>query len=182
VPDVTEWARWARAEGDIDTRVVDFVEAHPDIFADPDANPRAWKYVSDIIKKWQPGKYAPDLLAIALSGLVGDTWAVVFHEAHSGAVKPLRPQAILEQYPVYRPAFRQWVADRRLDLVAASLEGLKRHIQPQQVYESVLTHKDRRKNVETFFADLPPDLKQRTGDWLEDKGFRGLTVRGRGKV
>jgi hypothetical protein len=176
VPDVEEWARWARGEGAVHPEVVDFVESAPGVFDDPEPNPRAWEYASNVLKAWEAEESPPDLLATALAGLVGDTWTVAFIQAHGETARPLTPQAIIDSYLVHRPAVTRWLAERRLDLISASLDSLKRHLQPQHAYDAVVTDGDRKRNVEAFFSDLPADLRKQTREWLAGRGFQGLTV------
>jgi hypothetical protein len=87
----------------------------------------------------------------------------------------LQPVEIVEHYPAHRSILLGWKAGRKLDLVAASLESLKRHLQPQRRYEAVVANSTHKANDEAFLADQPPDLREQIREWLDDRGFEKLT-------
>ena len=62
-PDPVEWLKWARTLGDVHAKVVEFIEQTPSVFADPDGNPRAWTYASNLLKQWEAASWDQDLLA-----------------------------------------------------------------------------------------------------------------------
>lgn len=176
VPDVAQWTAWACREGNIHPKVIEFVESSPGIFDEPASNPRAWKYASDLLKTWESGERHQDLLATCLAGILGDKWAVAFVRVYADERKPLKASEIIDDYPVYRAAMRRWIDETHLDVVNASLEALKRHLQPQSAYNQVVGDKKEKGNVEMFFSDLPADLKAQAKNWLADRGFTGLKV------
>jgi hypothetical protein len=61
-------------------------------------------------------------------------------------------------------------------VVAATVEVLQRHLQPQRVYDALLHNVQQKTHVETFFADLPADLRRQVQAWLAERGFTGLRV------
>src|SRR5439155_20066743 len=107
---------------------------------------------------------------------LGEKWALAFIQAYGDERRPLRPEEIIEAYPAHQAAVRGWIRHGLLDVVAASVELLKRHLQPQPVYEAVLHEVSHKANVETFFSDLPGDLQRQIREWLEERGFKELVV------
>ena len=90
-PDVVEWIAWARGPGTVHAKVIEFVEQTPGVFNDPDANPRAWTYASNLLRQWEPVGQDQDLIATALAGVVGEHWAVAFLQFYGvGSAYPLR--------------------------------------------------------------------------------------------
>jgi hypothetical protein len=178
VPDVDEWVRWARGPGAVHGEIIRFVEDNPGIFDDPDANPRAWANASKLLTCWEAGKHgrSNDLLAIGLTGLVGDKWGVAFLQACNGSRTPLPPKMILEEYPSVRAAVKRWIAEEQFDMISESLEHLKRFLQPQPAYNCVIRDVTQKGNVKTFISDLPQGLRERFREWLEDRGFSELAV------
>ncbi len=174
VPDVGQWVAWARRMKVVHEKVLEFVESSPGVFEDPDANPRAWSYVSEILSAWERGERDQDLLATALAGVLGDKWALAFLRVYNGELRPLRAEEIIEAYPAHRASILILVEKGQLDAVAASVEMLKRHIQPQPVYEGVVRDREQKANVAAFFADLPPDVRREVIDWLREKDFKEL--------
>jgi hypothetical protein len=175
VPDVSEWLTWARAGG-VHDKVTAFVEDSPGVFNDPAANPRAWTYAGRILSVWERGERSTDLLAASLAGLLGEKWALAFLRTYNLDHRPLRPQEIIDHYPAHRAAIRNWVFEGRLDAVAATLELLKKHIQPQVVYESVIRSTSSKSNVADFLSDLSADLRRQARAWLKERGFDGLAA------
>jgi hypothetical protein len=182
VPHAAEWLDWARTEGAIHPKVVEFVASCPNVFEDPEANPRALTYVSKALRAWESdGTASTQALAACVSGLIGDRWAVDFLQDWEGANVPLTAHAITDDYGRCRRTVRRWLAAARLDLVEASLLNLKQHIQPQREYEAVVADDQKKANVEQFFRDLPGGLKRQVKEWLDDRGFAELRVARRGK-
>ena len=174
--EVGPWVDWARKHG-IHPQVIALIRNSNGVFADPTANPRAWHKVSDYLVAWEKGARSQEVLVAGLSGFVGDKWALAFFRAYSDKRQPFEPADILNDYAVHRSTIRIWVKERKLDTVATTLEKLKLHIQPQTVYDCVVANLDQKRNLEKFLADLPADLKVQAGDWLEDRGFTGITVK-----
>lgn len=174
-PDIAEWTRWARTQGQVHPKVVEFVEQTPSVFEDPEANPRAWTYTSNLLRHWETGSRDPDLIATALAGTVGEHWAVAFLQFYGvGSAHPLTAPQIVHGYMKHRPMVQRWLQAGQLDLVVASLELVKRHLQRQSDYEAASGDPEGRRNLEAFFSDLPGDLKRSLRAWLKDRGFARL--------
>jgi len=175
--DPVEWVRWARDSGNVHEKVVDFVERSPGIFDDPQSNPRAWTYASNLLRSREVLGSSPDLLAVALAGVLGEVWAAAFLEFYGTSdARPLQSKQITLDYVQHRPRLMRWIEDSRMDLVAASLDCLQMHLQRQRDYEAVISDPDATLNVEQFLFDLPPDLKRSARVWLKDRGFCKLKV------
>ncbi len=145
------------------------------MFEDPDANPRAWAYTSNLLKQWEVGARDQDLIATALAGVVGEHWAVAFLQFYGvGSARPLTPQQIVQSYANHRPLVQQWLRSGQLDLVVVTLELLKRHLQRQGDYEAAANDPEGKRNTEAFFSDLPGDLKRMLRAWLKERGFGKL--------
>lgn len=174
VPDVREWVRWARGQQRVHPKVIEFVEHSPGIFTDPHANPRAWVYASQFLSTWEKGQRNEEVITVALAGLLGDKWALAFLKVYKNECHPLQARDVIEAYPAYRAAVRAWVSQGQLDIVAASLELLKRHLQPQPVYDTIVRDSAQKANLLTFLADLPGDLRRQVREWLRERGFTAL--------
>jgi hypothetical protein len=175
VSEVEPWVEWATEHG-VHDKIRTFVSQSPGIFNDPVANPRAWFMASKILREWEQTTREESTLSALLAGIVGDTWALAFLRVYGNHRRPLQPAEILENYPVHRGAVAQWIADGHLDVVASSMENLKRHIQPQRIYDEVIDNPSYKANIESFLAHLPGDLKRQMQEWLEDRGFDELTI------
>ncbi len=181
--DSASWVAWARHEGDIHERIVEFVEQSPGIFDDPQSNPRAWTYASNLLKGWEEAQTRDDVLAVALAGLVGETWAAAFLGFFGlDDSRPLQAQQIVESYLRHRSRFKTWVDSTRLDLVSASLNNLKQRLHRQRDYDVVVHDPETKTNVEQFFFDLPPDLRTSVRGWLKDRDFDQLKVPRKSRV
>lgn len=169
LPDVKEWTNWAQSEGAVHPKVVAFVSNCPGVFDDPAANPRSWTRAARVLNQWEVADGGEGVLADALAGLVGESWAVAFLRfLHSGRAC-LTAGEILDGYRVHRAAVRKWAKDKEMDLLRGSLDALQRHVQPQQVHRKLTD--EQRQNAGTFLADLPADLRRLHGDWLADRGL-----------
>lgn len=176
-PDPVQWAMWARDGGNVHSKIVAFVEQSPGVFEDRDSNPRAWTYASNLLRRWESNTGEPDLLAVSLAGVLGEQWATAFLQYYgAGSATPLTPEQITGEYASLRLQVRQWLEADQLDLVVASVELLKRHLQRQKDYEAVVGDPAMKTNVERFLSDLPPDVKRLVRDWLKEREFDRLTV------
>jgi hypothetical protein len=176
VASVDEWCRWAR-QNHVHEQIVQFVEQSPGAFDTKGPSPRSWTYASDLLIAWESNSDRDEeVLAAALAGVLLDEWALAFLQFFQHGFKPLTAKLIIHDYPALRSTARQWVTVGKLDLIAASLESLKRHLQRQQDYDTVVADTNQKANVETFLGDLPPDLKRQAKDWLEDRDFNNLRV------
>ncbi len=146
------------------------------MFDDPAANPRAWTYASRLLRVWEAEARDPALLAVALSGVLGEAWALAFLQVYRGTRQPLMPDAIINAYSEHRALVHSWKRDGALDVIAASVERLKRHLQPQSVFDAIRQDATTKNHLETFFADLPADLQREVQRWLDERGFTGLTL------
>jgi hypothetical protein len=174
-PDPILWLEWAEGRGNVHPKVVQFIAQTPSVFEDPDANPRAWAYASNLLRQWEAGTQDQDLIATALAGVVGEQWAVAFLQFYGvGSARPLTPRQIVQDYAKHRPLVQRWLQAGQLDLVVASLEILKRHLQRQGDYEAAANDLHRKRNVEAFFSDLPGDLKRILRVWLKERSFGKL--------
>jgi hypothetical protein len=173
---VDEWCLWAR-NNRVHEQVVQFVEQGSGALGAEGPSPRSWAYASDVLTAWEnEADGNMDVLAAALSGLLDDNWALAFLQFYNSGSKPLTGKLIIRHYPAFRAALKRWVADAKLDVVAASLESLKRHLQPQRRYEALVEQSQKKANVEAFFGDLPPDLKRQLKEWLAERGYTELSV------
>lgn len=177
-PDTGEWCAWARGN-DVHPKVLMFVQDNPSIFADPQANPRAWTYVSRLVRASEGDARATSAtedLVVAIAGLVGETLAGAF-AAYLGTDAPLAATAIVNAYDSHRGIVRRWRKESRLDLLAATSVNLRNHLQRQATFDAVIEDKAHKKHVEQFLEDLTPDLHRQMQDWLRERGFTGLTLR-----
>lgn len=175
-PSASEWLKWA-AERPVHPKVREFIAAAPETFNDPEANPRAWTYVSDLLEEWERrGAKDNDVLSIALAGTIGDEWSVAFLRFLRGDRKPLRAADIIERYASSRSAILSWLETGSLDLIKTSLEALKRHMQPQKAYAAIVNDAKKVANVEEFLHDLPGDLRRDVAEWLQERKFTAISV------
>ncbi len=171
-PDRKEWCTWAR-HNRIHPDVLSFVEGNPHAFDEPQANPRAWSYVSNLLHAGQ-GCSADDL-AVAVAGLVGETWSGAFM-GYTGDAKPLGASQVVDDYPAYAACMKSWKKKKRTDLLAASWTNLRHHLQRQASFDTVLADPTKKKNVEKFLRDLVPDLRKQACAWFEERGLWGLSL------
>jgi len=178
-PDGKSWVVWARRAG-IHPKVVAFVEDNPNIFAaaDPQSNPRAWTYVSRLLRAFESDAletYATEDLVTAVAGLVGETWSGGF-AGYVGTSAPLSAAAIIDGYTSHRGLVRRWREQLRLDLLEATWAHLRNHLQQQMAFDVVIEDKAKKKRVEQFLGDLTPDLLGQARNWLRDRRLTGLTL------
>lgn len=173
VPDVLAWAAWA-TKAAVHPAVVSYVSAVPDVFAA--SNPRAWVMVSKLVTAWEARRGARSLLTVGITGLVGDVLAAGFVASYLAEKKPLTAEDILARYPIRRVELRARAAAGDLDVVRASVELLKRHLQPTGCYRKEVRDPVRWANVTAFASDLPAELRRMLADWAAERNFPELVA------
>ncbi len=168
VPDRDEWLSWARKAG-IHTSVITYAEQDESIF-DGDGNPRAWAYVSRLVRAADPDPVSREILLTAVAGLVGPERAVAFDTFLDGGIRPLT-LGDLQHYAQRRKDFLGWVESGRLDLVEASLRNVKVALQKLTTYEEARQNKSLWRDLARFFSDLPPDLCDEARIWFHDHEY-----------
>ena len=168
------WLAWAKASG-VDASVVDFVRKSPKVFAS--TSPRSWQYVSDVVVAFRGSASRTESLLALITGFVGNSWATSFLQTFLGTSRPLEPKAIVDGYEACRATVVTWVETGRIDLVAATLSKLTGHLSSQRTYSAVCDGAECKRNIETFFSDLPADLIAQTQRWLDDRAYDGLRAR-----
>ena len=167
VPDQLEWLAWARQAG-VHPGVIRYVESDSSVFDNPESNPRAWSYVSDIVKAAQRQRASSETLRAAVIGLVGSARGAAFLRTLKHADRPLTAAEILGSYDKRRGDVQRWIEDGRMDLLERSLQALLKALQPKADYESERASRSHWSRVGHFFADLPGDLQQQA-----EKFFKG---------
>jgi hypothetical protein len=168
VADRRRWVEWAGRSG-VDPRVVGFVDMNPKVFDGGLSNPRAWKYVSDVLTAWEGDRDGE--LQPKVAGLVGETWAVAFLRHLQGNEKSLSGPQVVGMYQANRKVIQDQVRTGRLDAVQVTIQKVKEHLLvagPAKLGDAAA------KNVGQFLDDLPGDLKIDLRGWLAQNGHRRL--------
>jgi hypothetical protein len=170
VPDRHEWLTWARAGG-IHKDVIAFVDANPAVFGTVPSNPRAWHYVSDLLRA-DAGLCTPsELLQAAVAGCVGVEMAVAFARFRKGGDEPLRVDEVLSAYRTHRQRLRGWVEAGKTDRVHATLRQVLTHLQAATHFEAVRAGKKAWHNLGRFLADLPGDLRRSAEAFFGERDY-----------
>ncbi|MCC7542887.1 MAG: AAA family ATPase [Deltaproteobacteria bacterium] len=176
VADVEQWCAWARTDGKVHPKIIDFVRRSQSVFAE--TSPRSWVFASRVLEAWERnGGGRPEPLITALAGVLATKWATAFSRAYLDADRPLDPGEVLDAYATHREAMRRWGATGRLDLIASTLTSTIRFLSTPKVFEQVLGDPTRKMNLEKFLDDLTPDFRTQVRTWLAERGFKGIVVR-----
>lgn len=176
VPDAHEWAKWADSEGHVGPKIRDFVRHTPGVFDDPDSNPRAWTYASQILREWETGNYTQKTLNAMMEGTVGEKWAAAFWQFYKHDRAPLAPDELIAGYTTCRATVRRWLEQCELDLVTATLQLLKDFLKVRKNYTALLENETHKKHARMFLYDLPGDVKSQMERWLKDNHLTELKI------
>jgi hypothetical protein len=169
VADRDEWLYWAQGQN-VHTDVLAYAGADASVFAAPNSNPRAWKYVSDLLRA-NAGGTRPQTLKVAVSGLVGGARAASFFRFLKDRVRPLTAGEVVDAYASHRPRVRGWAAGGKLDLVRGTLWAVKTHLQSENNFESVKGDPEAWRNLGSFLKDLPGDLCEEARHFFRERGY-----------
>ncbi len=162
VADQACWLQWARAEG-LHAAVLTYVADNPRIFDSPLSTPRAWHKASQVLVAFERGEHGDETLGSVLGGLVGTQSALAFVQSYAGGLRPLLPDDILSTYGAKRTSVQEWGRRKRLDLLLASLESLRKELERRGGVANL--SKKMSSNVETFVGDLPAEFRRKARDW-----------------
>jgi len=167
--DREEWLAWA-SENDVDALVIEYIRSDTEVFTEPSSNPRAWKYVSDLLRA--PQAEHNQALRTAISGLVGETRAAAFLAYMANRIRPLTPKEILNGYPHHRARVREWIAAGRLDLIRGSLLELFKQLQTKRDFATVQRTRKAWSNLGNFLKDLPGDIQEEGTEFFVERGYQ----------
>jgi len=168
-PDRDEWLAWGRNHG-VHPAVLRYVESDPTVFDQPQSNPRAWKYVSDLVNV-QSG-YSREVLRVAVVGQVGEKRAASFLKTLKDGVKVLTADEILVSYPTHQSFLKTCVKGGQLDMVRSSLLGVLKRLQSSKNFEAVLRSHKKKSNLRAFLGDLPGDLREEAETFFHDHEYK----------
>ena len=151
VPRVEEWVAWGRKAG-IHADVLRYVSSDQTVFASPESNPRAWKYVSDHLHAFESHGSDQTTLRAAIIGEVGDQRGAAFLRTlkPKRQDRPLGADDILSSYSKSRSRVQGWIRSGRLDLVTAGLLAVKKQIQAKTDFEAVKHNRRKWANLVRF--------------------------------
>ena len=152
------WISWGTDSG-VHPAVLRFVSQTPDIFAASESNPRSWAYVSDLLRAYQSiGLSDENLLLITLAGVIGDSLATAFVQASLREEESIPADMILREYEKARTTVRQWVKEKRMDLLNSTVHGVMVSLQNVDTASEVASGATLSRNLGLFIDDLPADL------------------------
>jgi hypothetical protein len=156
--DAQEWLRWADAN-DVHQSVCRYVRATPNIFDGAESNPRAWTYVSNLLKTFERNGYTDEqLLLNGVSGLVGSSLGVAFTTFCLRALEPLSADMILREYDQHRQTVATWAKEKRTDLLNASAHDLLVKMQGSDLCAEIAKSDAMRKALAEFARTVPGDI------------------------
>jgi MoxR-like ATPase len=171
VPDQAEWLEWARRNR-IHAAVRDYVAQDPSVFEHEQSNPRAWKYVSDVVTAHEAMTSDTPSLRAAVVGLVGDKRGAAFLRTLTHGDRPLEVDDLLADYVEhYQAMVRGWIKAGKLDLLKTTLLCLKKYLQPKRDFDAVKAARKKWANLAKFLYDLPGDMVEDMKNSFDERGY-----------
>ena len=177
VPDQELWLQWAQ-QNEVHPGVISYVASDHSIFADCQSNPRAWKYVSDLLNASERAETAHEILRTAVIGLVGNKRGSAFLGFLQQGLKPLAAKDILADYRRHRHEVVNWISNGKLDLVRGSLLAALKSLQTRPNYRSARESRTQWRNLGAFLSDLPGDLFEEAQGFFLERDYELPKTRG----
>ena len=178
VPDRAEWLNWARRQG-VHSEVIKYVESDDSVFDQPESNPRAWKYVSDVLIAAEKAAQSESTLRTVVLGQVGEKRGTAFLKMLKQGLRPLTPAEILEGYKQQQKRMRSWITAGHIELAESSLRAIEVHLQPKAEFQAVLDDAQAWKNLAAFLGDLPADLQEEAEKYFDKRKYKYPTLKTR---
>lgn len=169
--DVRQWEKWARESGNIHEKVIEFALQSPGIFDTGGTNPRSLTYLSHLVRAWQENRGSEQMLTIAATGVIGETWALAFRQFFLGGDAPLTVDQVLMEYRKHKRKLASWRSAGKLDLVRASARLVRRFLDSDENLQLAMSDRQIHLNLSDFAADLPADLGKDFRDWLHEQSL-----------
>ena len=169
--DVGEWTRWAEEHGKVHAKVIEFARQNAAIFDPGETNPRSLTYLSRQVTVWEQTEKDSQTLMDIATGLVGETWAIAFHQFLTGGEAPLTVPEIVDRFSRHKKKFVTWVSTGKMDLVRASMQPLQRHLSEPENVQAIIEDTAKIKHVKDFIQTLPADLRRQMHEWLAERGY-----------
>ena len=167
-PDVKIWLAWAEQNA-IHKTVQVLVKSDPKIFVAPGSNPRAWKYVSDVVHAHEDKSVSPNILLAAINGFVGDKLARAFLSLYSNKsmLEVPTPEKLLKSYPAVKSvvvALSKAGDSAKLDSLC---HQLLLYLQDPQQEQAAKDNMKARKNLKDLISDLPAEFAKKLRNWTK---------------
>ena len=170
VADQKKWLEWARHNG-VHQAVIDYIADDKSALVTAEANPRAWKYVSDVLLAAKKQETSPATLRAIVLGLVGCERGDAFLGTLKNTDRPLSPEQVLNAYRKHRAEVQCWIQKGQIDLVDTTLLAVKTYLQSERQFKEVQAHSNRWDNLANFLHDLPGDLRKDAQKFFKSRGY-----------
>lgn len=162
VPDIKSWLVWAE-QNHIHAAVLSIVKSDPKIFDAPGSNPRAWKYISDIVYAHETVNATAGALLAAINGYVGDKLARAFLSLYSkkGGVEIPTPEKIFRSYPNVRSIIKSLSKDGDSAKLDSLCHQVLLHLQDPQNEQKIKNNKIAVANLKRLIDDLPAEFAKK---------------------
>lgn len=170
VSDQRSWLIWAR-RNNVHSAVLDYVDSDPTVFDAPESNPRAWEYVSDLIKAGDRERTSHGILHKAIIGQVGEERGIAFINTLTQKELPLEAEEVLSAYEDHRAKVQLWISRGKLDLAEMTLLSVQKYLQPDGDYTFTKGDRSRWRNLAWFLHDLPGDLQERMREYFREREY-----------
>ena len=168
-PDVKAWLEWAK-DNDVHPAVMRYVRSTRDIFGVPRSNPRAWKYVSDLLQAHEGNGSGGHALLANIAGLIGNELAFAFERTYQrGTAELPKGEEVVGAYSRVGRQVRKWSKEGNTAALNALLHEVQLFLQDPTNEERVREGERLKENLLKFLKDIPADFaKQITGvhGWL----------------
>jgi hypothetical protein len=165
------FVEWAEGNG-VHQAVRHYVASVKDIFACDESNPRAWTYLSNLLKAFEQntGSCTEGVLLAMMGGQVGDTLARAFLQSYHGTEEPLTLKGVLDDQQKAICIVRKWMDAKRTDLLAATAHQIKVALQSSDQCTELHDEPAKARLLRDFCRELPADLSRQIRTFMKQQG------------
>ena len=163
---------WAQGNG-VHQAVSHYVTGVKDIFASDESNPRAWTYLSQLLKAFEKntGSCSEGVLLSMMAGQVGEIHARAFlKHYHHGTEEPLALKDVLSDPEQAIAIVRGWTTAKRTDLLSATAHQLKVELQSSDTVAVLQGEPGKARVLRDFCRELPADLARQIKTFMRQQG------------
>jgi hypothetical protein len=164
------FVEWGKTNG-VHQAVMDYVSACRDVFASDESNPRAWTYLSNLLKEFEKQAGCSKVVLLAMmAGQVGESHARAFLKSYQGTEKPLTLKDVLDNHEKAVGIVRKWAEGKRTDLLDATAHQIKVDLQSSDQCAELRDDPKKTRMLQDFCSGLPADLARQIKTFMKKQG------------
>jgi len=166
-----EFIQWAN-NNNVHSDVINYISISKDIFKAKKSNPRAWKYISDILKTYESKKMNnKKILKAMIAGYINDELASSFMVHYDKKITlPTFEELLTNNKSLV--IIKKLASSGQLDLIGQFLYNVKVELEHQDTLIKITNNEKYLSKIKSLTKIIPGDLGEDFNAFLKKKGIK----------